>query len=92
MTIHRHDGQSGLTKLERISKLSAKDKYVVFNNIGHNIDIPMLKETYSRLNGRKAIGIDGVTKEDYKQNLDENLKELIIKIRRGVYRAQRLAA
>lgn len=86
MTIHRHDGQSGLTKLERISKLSAKDKDMVFNNIGHIIDIPLLKETYLRLNGRKAIGIDGVTKEHYKQNLDENLKELITRIRRGTYR------
>lgn len=29
MTIHRHDGQSGLTKLERVSKLSTKDNDVI---------------------------------------------------------------
>jgi len=88
MTIHRYDGQSGLTKLERIGKLSAKDKNVVFNNIGHIIDTQLLKETYHRLNGRKAIGVDGVTKEHYKKNLDENLKELIVKLRRNTYRPQ----
>lgn len=86
MTIHRHDGETGLTKLERVSKLSANDKDVVFNNIGHIINIRMLKEIYHRLKGCKAIGIDGETKVSYGQNLDKNLSELVIKIRRGTYR------
>ena len=87
MTIHS-DGQSRQTKLERIGKLSARDKTVVFNNLGHAIDNTLLKERYDSLNGRKAIGIDGVTKEEYGANLDENLDKLLTKIRRGTYRPQ----
>lgn len=82
------DGQSRLTKLERVSKLSARDKTVVFNNLEHIIDLPLLKETYDSLNGKKAIGIDGMTKERYGTKLDENLKELLTRIRRGTYRPQ----
>lgn len=88
MTIHRDDGYSGRTKLERVSLRSAKDKEVVFNNLWHLIDIPLLKETFHRLNGRKAIGIDGVTKESYEKNLEENLQNLMQNIRRGLYRPQ----
>lgn len=87
MTIHS-DGEPRQTKLERVSKLSAKDKEVVFNNVGHIIDIPLLKDMFYRLRGRKAIGIDGVTKASYGRNLDENLNKLLTKIRRGTYRPQ----
>lgn len=87
MTIHS-DGQSRTTKLERVSKLSAKEKATVFNNLGHIIEIPLLKEIYNNLNGKKAIGIDGMTKEEYGVKLDENLKALHIRICRGTYRPQ----
>jgi RNA-directed DNA polymerase len=85
MTIHS-DGESGQTKLDRISKLSARDERVVFNNLGHIIDKSLLKEMYNSLRGDKAIGIDGVTKEQYGTRLDENLDELLIRIRRGTFR------
>lgn len=49
MTIHSKDGQSGLTKLDRISELSARDKFTVFNNLGHIINLDMLKELYRQL-------------------------------------------
>jgi retron-type reverse transcriptase len=87
MTI-RSDGQSRQTKLERVSKLSARDRTIVFNNLEHIIDISLLKETYDSLNGKKAIGIDGMTKEKYGVELDKNLKTLLTKIRRGTYRPQ----
>ena len=86
MTIHSKDGASGQTKLERISELSAKDGGIVFNNVGHIIDWPMLMKTYALLDGNKAVGIDGVTKMEYGRNLEENLKQLLVRIRRGTYR------
>jgi hypothetical protein len=42
MTVHR-DRISWLTKLERIGELSAQDRQLVFNNIGHMINVDMLK-------------------------------------------------
>jgi RNA-directed DNA polymerase len=46
----------------------------------------MLKNLFQELDGRKAVGIDGVTKAEYGKNLDENLSSLLRKIRRGTYR------
>ena len=85
MTVHSEDRISWLTKLERIGELSAQDRQLVFNNIGHLINVDMLKEQYWLLAGNKAIGIDKVTKASYGKNLDENLTGLIQTIRRGTY-------
>ncbi len=88
MTILSYDGASGLTKLDHISERTAKDKEVVFNNLGHFIDIALLKELYHQLDGSKAVGIDHVTKAMYGENLDSNLSNLLQRIRRGTYQPQ----
>ncbi|PHM75642.1 reverse transcriptase [Xenorhabdus cabanillasii JM26] len=51
MTVHSNDGVSWLTKLERISKKSADNKQRVFNNLGHLLNVDMLKEQFLRLDG-----------------------------------------
>ncbi|USE34158.1 group II intron reverse transcriptase/maturase [Endozoicomonas sp. SCSIO W0465] len=86
MTVLSNDGQAWLTKLERIGEKSAYDRQMVFNNLGHLLHVDMLKEQFHRLNGNKAVGIDRETKETYGVKLDENLKHLLQRIRRGTYR------
>lgn len=86
MTVHCIDGQTWLTKLERIGELSARDKDMVFNNIGHLINADMLKVQYHLLSGSKAIGIDKMTKCLYGEKLDQNINNLIKRIRRGTYK------
>ena len=86
MTVHSNDGKTWLTKLERISELSALNRTIVFNNIGHLIDADMLKEQFQRLDGSKAVGIDKMTKASYEVHLDENINRLIKQIRRGTYK------
>ncbi|MDP4164368.1 MAG: group II intron reverse transcriptase/maturase [Bacillota bacterium] len=88
MAIHSNDGLSGLTKLERISERSATDKHLVFNNLGHLINVELLRELYHQLDGNKAVGIDSVTKAKYGENLEENLLKLLQRIRRETYRPQ----
>lgn len=85
MSVHSEDRATWLTKLERIGKLSAKDPKIIFNNLGHIIDADMLKEQYQRLDPKKAIGIDRMTKQAYGENLDENISNLVKKIRTGTY-------
>ena len=65
MTVRSKDRESWLTKLDRIGKLSASNKEAVFNNIGYLINADMLKEQYQQLDGKKAVGIDNVTKASY---------------------------
>lgn len=86
MTVHSKDGQTWLTKLECIGELSARNKDMVFNNIGHLINADMLKVQYHLLSGSKAVGIDKVTKDLYGEKLDQNINILIKRIRRGTYK------
>ena len=86
MTVHSNDSPSWLTKLERIGERSAENRGIVFNNIGHLINADMLKEQFQQLDGNKAVGIDKVTKVDYEKALDENINNLIKRIRRGTYK------
>lgn len=40
------------------------------------------------MKANKASGVDTVTKEDYQENLDSNIKELIAKMKRQAYKPQ----
>lgn len=86
MTVHSKDRISWLTKFERIGELSARNKQLVFNNIGHIINADMLKEQFQQLDGNKAVGLDKMTKASYGENLDSNISTLIQRIRRGTYK------
>ena len=74
------------TKLERISQLSKENSEMVFTSIGHLINKELLKECHERMDGKKAVGIDGVTKEEYGEKLDENLENLIGRLKGKSYR------
>ena len=76
------------TKLERISQLSRENLDMVFTSIGHMINKELLKECHEEMDGKKAVGIDGVTKEEYGRKLDENLENLVERLKRKAYRPQ----
>lgn len=87
MSVHSKDGiNTWLTKLDRIGELSATKEGFVFNNLGHIINLPMLKWLYFSLDGKKAVGVDKITKEQYGANLEKNLQQLLQNIRRGTYK------
>jgi RNA-directed DNA polymerase len=79
-------GTTWSTKLKRIRGLAEKDPSVVFNNLGHIIDMDFLLDTFRRLDGNKALGIDRISKEDYEYELGSNLTELLFRLRRGTYK------
>lgn len=74
------------TKLKRISWLSQKDLQKVFNNLIHLFNENSLRDCFNELDGKKAIGADGINKEQYKGNLEENLKDLVSRMKRMAYR------
>ena len=65
------------TKLARISQLSSENPSMVFTSVGHLINKEMLKDCHEKMDGDKAVGIDGITKEEYSRNLEENLDNLV---------------
>jgi len=73
------------TKLRRIAWLSKRDKHKQFDCLIHHINELSLKECFYRLSGDRAVGVDGITKEDYAANLAENLKTLITRMKQMAY-------
>jgi len=80
------------TKLDRVEQRSRRDQKTVFNNLGHILNLEMLRTCYHSLDGSKAVGIDGIRKEKYGEKLEENLARLLSSIRTGSYhpRASRI--
>lgn len=76
------------TKLERISQLSKENPEMVFTSVGHLINKELLKECHEKMDGDKAVGIDGVTKEEYDRKLEENLTGLVERLKKKSYKPQ----
>jgi RNA-directed DNA polymerase len=74
------------TKLSRIAKLSASDKFKRFDNLMHLFSGESLAGCFHTLDGRKAVGVDGVSKAVYGEHLESNLEELITRMKRMGYR------
>lgn len=68
--------------------LSAKDPEIVFNNLFSHIKVENLRQAFKALDGTKAVGIDGISKEQYAKDLDSNLKDLETRLHVGTYRPQ----
>ena len=74
------------TKLERIAELSRENSNMVFTSIGHLINKELLMDCHRKMDGDKAVGIDGITKEEYEKNLDANLEDLVTRLKRHSYK------
>lgn len=62
------------TKLGRIAEISAATRRPIFTSLYHLINEDLLKECHRELDGKKAVGIDKVTKEEYGKQLDSNIR------------------
>ena len=74
------------TKLARIAKLSASDPFKRFDSLMHLFNEESLAACFHALDGKKAVGVDGVRKAEYGKHLESNLKELIVRMKRMGYR------
>jgi RNA-directed DNA polymerase len=54
----------------------------------HHLTVDCLREAYLALKRDAAPGIDGVTWEEYGQDLEPRLQDLHTRVHRGTYRAQ----
>ena len=61
---------------------------MVFTSIGHLINRERMKECHEKMDGKKAVGIDGVTKEDYGTDLNGNLERLVERLKKKSHRPQ----
>ena len=75
------------TKQQRIATLAKQSPQMAFTSLAHLMDIDWLKEAYRRTRKDGAVGVDGVTAEEYKQDLEGNLQRLFDRVKSGTYRA-----
>lgn len=76
------------TKLHRIAEKARKEPQFKFTSLYHLMNEELLRECFKWLRKDAAAGIDEMTKEEYAENLDANLTDLITKLHRMSYRPQ----
>jgi group II intron reverse transcriptase/maturase len=59
-----------------------------FHSLAHLIDVSALERAYRRRRKDAAVGVDGVTKEEYGQDLERNLLDLHERMKAKRYRHQ----
>lgn len=74
------------TKLERIAEISATTKRPEFTSLYHLINTELLKQCHRELDGKKAVGIDKVTKEEYGKHFESNIADLVQRLRNKSYK------
>lgn len=74
------------TRLARIAWLSARDRDRRFECLMHHINRETLVACFDELDGKKAVGADGISKEEYGKSLDKNLTDLLERMKRMAYR------
>jgi group II intron reverse transcriptase/maturase len=75
------------TDLTRIGEKARKEPGLVFTSLyHHNCEADNLRACYDKLGADKATGVDGVSKEEYGKNLEENLRDLSGRLKRMGYR------
>ncbi len=73
-------------KLALISGHARRDPDFQFTSLAHLLNVEYLRDCYNSLNRNKAVGIDDVTKEEYGKHLEENLEQLVSRLKRKKYK------
>ena len=76
------------TKLCKVAERAKREPAGRFHSLAHLIDVELLAGAFGRLRNDAAVGVDGITKEHYGQELESNLKDLHERLRTKRYRHQ----
>ena len=69
---------------EKAEIASLVEKYGRIQSLMKYVNSDTLKKSYSKQPKGKAVGVDGVTKEEYGENLEENIENLRQLIQAGL--------
>jgi RNA-directed DNA polymerase len=67
--------------------LAKQSPQMAFTSLAYLMDIDWLKEAYQRTRKDGAVGVDGMTAEDYERDLEGNLQRLLDRAKSGSYQA-----
>ena len=72
----------------RVMERALRDPNGKMRSLAHHIDIEALKRAFHRIRKSASVGVDGVTKQAYGANLEENLADLHTRLKEMRYRHQ----
>jgi len=73
-------------KISLITGHARRDPDFQFTSLAHLLDVEYLRDCYKSLNRNKAVGVDNVSWEEYGNNLEENLEQLVSRLKRKKYK------
>ena len=76
------------TKLGFISQYAASEPQKKFHSIMHHVNEGSLKANFYELGRRRAVGVDGVSWQEYEERLEANIDGLVERMMRMGYRPQ----
>ena len=74
------------TALTEIAWLSSQNPQQEFHSLMHHVNVESLRRCFDKLDGKKALGADQVSKDNYSENLEANLEDLIQRMKQMAYR------
>lgn len=75
-------------KLSLITGHAQRDHTFKFTSLAHLLDVEYLRDCYQSLNRNRAVGIDSISWEEYGVELDNNLEQLVSRLKRKKYKPQ----
>ena len=75
-------------KLQKVVERARTEPEGRFHSLAHLIDVPALEVAYRSIRKGAAVGVDGVTKGEYGQDLESNLLGLHDRLKSKRYRHQ----
>lgn len=76
------------TGLQKVAERAKREPAARFHSLAHLIDEELLAGAFARLKAKAAVGVDGITKDQYGQDLQSNLCKLHERLRTKRYRHQ----
>jgi len=76
------------TGLRKVAVRAKREPAARFHSLAHLIDEELLARAFARLRSDAAVGVDGITKEQYGQDLQNKLRDLHERLKTMRYRHQ----
>ncbi|MCF6158219.1 MAG: hypothetical protein E3K32_06550 [wastewater metagenome] len=73
------------TKLNRLTEIARVEPGTKFTSLAHLLDEENLKQCYEELRKDAAAGIDKVSHEEYRKDLEANLRDLVKRLKANRY-------
>lgn len=83
-------GKTNVIYVKNFSLTEYPDEPAIFDSeeTPENVAERMLLQCHKELDGNKAVGVDEITKKEYGRNLEQNIDDLVERLKRKSYKPQ----